>query len=163
MDNVNDSLVYYIALKNAGVPVEMHLYPHGEHAFGLRRTESPITGWPRLVETWLKTIGMIVEPRSCLWRNSTVFSKRCQSIEGQPVRVMSGENYSLRNGRSLVTPGSEPALNNCAYIVGVVVKHNFRFRDHFMSCVDDLLHEATHRRSAYYSTSDQDAIARLRS
>lgn len=25
-DNVNDSLVYYIALKNAGVPVEMHLY-----------------------------------------------------------------------------------------------------------------------------------------
>ena len=26
VDNVNDSLAYYIALKNAGVPVEMHLY-----------------------------------------------------------------------------------------------------------------------------------------
>jgi hypothetical protein len=31
----------------------------GGHAFGLRRTESPITGWPELVETWLGTIGMI--------------------------------------------------------------------------------------------------------
>jgi acetyl esterase/lipase len=59
VDNVNDSLVYYIALKNAGVPVEMHLYAQGGHAFGLRRTKFPITGWPELVETWLGTIGMI--------------------------------------------------------------------------------------------------------
>jgi acetyl esterase/lipase len=58
-DDVNDSLVYYIALKNAGVPVEMHLYAHGGHAFGLRRTRFPITEWPELVETWLVTIGMI--------------------------------------------------------------------------------------------------------
>src|SRR5208283_554607 len=36
VDNVNDSLAYYIALKNAGVPVEMHLYAQGGHAFGLR-------------------------------------------------------------------------------------------------------------------------------
>lgn len=59
VDNVDDSLAYYIALKNAGVPVEMHLYAQGEHAFGLRRTKFPITGWPALVETWLRTIGMI--------------------------------------------------------------------------------------------------------
>lgn len=58
-DNVNDSLVYYIALKNAGVPVEMHLYAQGGHAFGLRRTQFPATAWPQLAETWLQTIGMI--------------------------------------------------------------------------------------------------------
>jgi hypothetical protein len=39
--------------------VEMHLYAQGGHAFGLRRTELPITGWPQLVETWLGTIGMV--------------------------------------------------------------------------------------------------------
>ncbi|MFZ0294049.1 MAG: alpha/beta hydrolase [Candidatus Sulfotelmatobacter sp.] len=61
VDGVDQSLVYYIALKNAAVPVEMHLYAHGGHAFGLRRTELPITGWPQLVETWLGTIGMISE------------------------------------------------------------------------------------------------------
>src|SRR5271166_895246 len=59
VDNVDDSLAYYIALRKAGVPVEMHLYAQGGHAFGLRRTELPITGWPQLVETWLGTIGMI--------------------------------------------------------------------------------------------------------
>jgi acetyl esterase/lipase len=59
VDNVNDSLAYYIALKNAGVPAEMHLYAQGGHAFGLRRTKLPITAWPELAEKWLATIGMI--------------------------------------------------------------------------------------------------------
>jgi acetyl esterase/lipase len=61
VDNVNNSLVYYLALKDAGVPVEMHLYAQGGHAFGLRRTKFPMTAWPLLVETWLGTIGMISE------------------------------------------------------------------------------------------------------
>lgn len=59
VDSVNESVAYFIALKEAGVPAEMHLYAHGRHAFGLRRTELPITEWPRLVEKWLGTIGMI--------------------------------------------------------------------------------------------------------
>jgi acetyl esterase/lipase len=58
VDGVNQSLVYYVALKNAKVPVEMHLYAEGGHGFGLRRTKLPITGWPQLVETWLQTIGV---------------------------------------------------------------------------------------------------------
>jgi acetyl esterase/lipase len=59
IDNVNQALVYYVALKDKGVPVEMHLYTHGGHAFGLRRTKDPITEWPALVEKWLTTIGVI--------------------------------------------------------------------------------------------------------
>ena len=61
VDSADDSLAYYIALKKAGVPVEMHLYAQGGHAFGLRPTKYPITRWPQLVETWLRTIGMIPE------------------------------------------------------------------------------------------------------
>ena len=60
-DGVNQSLAYYAALKKAGAPVEMHLYAQGGHAFGSRRTQFPITGWPQLVETWPKLIGMIPE------------------------------------------------------------------------------------------------------
>lgn len=59
VDRVEDSLSYYAALKKAGVPVEMHLYAKGGHAFGLRRTRFPATSWPQLVETWLGTIGII--------------------------------------------------------------------------------------------------------
>lgn len=59
VDNVDDALSYYIALKNAGVPVEMHLFAHGGHAFGLRHTKLSITDWPQLMNTWLASIGMI--------------------------------------------------------------------------------------------------------
>jgi acetyl esterase/lipase len=58
-DPVENSLVYYSALRRAGVLAEMHVFAKGGHAFGLRRTASPITGWPQLVETWLETIGII--------------------------------------------------------------------------------------------------------
>jgi acetyl esterase/lipase len=59
VDRVEDTLSYYAALNKAGVPVEMHLYAQGGHAFGLRRTRFPATTWSQLLETWLKTIGMI--------------------------------------------------------------------------------------------------------
>lgn len=61
VDGVEQALSYYAELKQAGVPVEMHLYAQGGHAFGLRRTRLPVTAWPELVETWLRTIGMIPE------------------------------------------------------------------------------------------------------
>ena len=59
VDDVENSLVYFAALKQAGVPAEIHIYAHGGHAFGLRRTEQPITQWPTLVEIWLRTIGVV--------------------------------------------------------------------------------------------------------
>lgn len=60
-DPVENSLAYFAALKQAGVPAEIHLYAQGGHAFGLRRTEFPITEWPKLVERWLRTIGITSE------------------------------------------------------------------------------------------------------
>ncbi len=61
VDGVEQALVYYIALKNAEVPAELHLYAEGGHAFGLRRTKLPISEWPQLVDKWLGTIGMTAE------------------------------------------------------------------------------------------------------
>lgn len=59
VDSVYDALAYYIGLQKAGVPVEMHLFAQGGHAFGLRHTDLPITDWPQLMKRWLRTIGMI--------------------------------------------------------------------------------------------------------
>jgi acetyl esterase/lipase len=59
VDPVENSLVYLSALRKAGVSSEMHLFATGGHAFGLRATESPITRWPPLVESWLSALGMI--------------------------------------------------------------------------------------------------------
>lgn len=59
VDTIQNSLVYYIALKKAGVPAEYHIYAEGGHAFGLRKNSFPITGWNKLAETWLHTIKII--------------------------------------------------------------------------------------------------------
>ena len=59
VDSVNHSISYYLALKDAGVPVEMHLYTQGGHAFGLRPTALPIGHWPELVEQWLHTLNLL--------------------------------------------------------------------------------------------------------
>ena len=57
--HVENSTVYFLALKNAKVPAELHLYAEGGHGYGLRRTELPVTAWPQLVETWLRTIQIL--------------------------------------------------------------------------------------------------------
>jgi acetyl esterase/lipase len=60
--HVENSTVYFLALKNAKVPAELHIYAEGGHGYGLRRTELPVTAWPQLVETWMQTLHMISAP-----------------------------------------------------------------------------------------------------
>jgi acetyl esterase/lipase len=57
--HVENAVVYFLALKNAKVPAELHIYAKGGHGYGLRRTELPVTTWPQAVETWLHTIGVL--------------------------------------------------------------------------------------------------------
>jgi acetyl esterase/lipase len=56
--HVENAVVYFMALKNAKVPAELHIYAQGGHGYGLRKSELPVTYWPGLVEIWLKTIKM---------------------------------------------------------------------------------------------------------
>jgi acetyl esterase/lipase len=60
---VETGLFYYLALKNAKVPAEMHVYPRGGHGYGLRRTENDVTSWPDRVSDWLKTSGWLQAKR----------------------------------------------------------------------------------------------------
>nr|WP_052697708.1 alpha/beta hydrolase [Luteibacter yeojuensis] len=58
-DDVRESLTYYLALQQASVPVEMHLYPEGGHAFGVRPTDKPISHWTGLAEGWMLRLGIL--------------------------------------------------------------------------------------------------------
>ncbi|WP_205910367.1 alpha/beta hydrolase [Rhizobium sp. FKL33] len=58
-NNVCNSLVYAKRLKKADVPVELHIFDKGGHAFALRKPDLPIGQWPDLVMIWLKKIGML--------------------------------------------------------------------------------------------------------
>jgi acetyl esterase/lipase len=57
--HVENAVVYFMALKNAKVPAELHIYAQGGHGYGLRRTELPVTTWTQSVETWLHTIKVL--------------------------------------------------------------------------------------------------------
>jgi len=92
VDPVENSLAYYIALKKARVPVEMHLYAQGGHAFGLRRTEHPITRWPALAETWLQTIGMTSSGRN---------SPATAAVQTRPERTRPQRFHIVRQGETL--------------------------------------------------------------
>jgi len=59
--HVENATVYFLQLKNAGVPAELHIYAQGGHGYGLRRTELPVTTWPDSVMKWLHTIHMLPE------------------------------------------------------------------------------------------------------
>ena len=50
---VENSLVYYEALRKAKVPAEMHLFSEGGHGYGLRPNGLPVTSWPLRASEWL--------------------------------------------------------------------------------------------------------------
>jgi len=53
---VDSSLAYFIALKAAGVPAEMHLFPDGGHGYGLRKRQKSTDAWPDLAAAWLRRV-----------------------------------------------------------------------------------------------------------
>jgi acetyl esterase/lipase len=60
--HVENAVAYFLALKSAKIPAELHLYAEGGHGYGLRRTELPVTAWPKSVEAWLQTLHMLSGP-----------------------------------------------------------------------------------------------------
>jgi len=57
--HVENATTYFLQLKKAKVPAELHLYAEGGHGYGLRRTALPVTTWPKSVELWLHTIHVL--------------------------------------------------------------------------------------------------------
>jgi acetyl esterase/lipase len=57
--HVENALVYFRALKEAGVPTELHIYPTGGHGFGVHPIGSPEEHWTLLATIWLRSIGML--------------------------------------------------------------------------------------------------------
>ena len=56
---VQNSIIYYIALKDKGVASELHIYPKGGHGFGLAKNGGTESTWPDACINWLKQISMV--------------------------------------------------------------------------------------------------------
>lgn len=54
-----NSVLFYMALKSAGVPAELHIYAQGRHGVGLAPTDPVLSTWPARLKDWLKVRGFI--------------------------------------------------------------------------------------------------------
>jgi len=56
---VDGSFAMAKALKNAGIPAELHMYDSGGHGFGLRTSENPCHTWPARCAEWMEHRGLL--------------------------------------------------------------------------------------------------------
>lgn len=56
---VETALFYGAALRKAGVPFELHIYPTGGHGYGLRRTKEAVTTWPDRATEWMRSRNLL--------------------------------------------------------------------------------------------------------
>jgi acetyl esterase/lipase len=54
-----NSLAFYLALKQAGVPAEMHIYEKGAHGVGLAPHDRELSTWPERLIGWMRGRGLL--------------------------------------------------------------------------------------------------------
>jgi len=54
-----NSVAFYLALRKAGVPAELHIYRNGGHGLGLASGVDGTRDWPRACENWLRSLGIV--------------------------------------------------------------------------------------------------------
>ena len=55
-------MLFYLALRKAGVPAELHIYERGGHGFGLAHDDPVLASWPRRCADWLRRRGLLQTP-----------------------------------------------------------------------------------------------------
>jgi acetyl esterase/lipase len=56
---VENSVMFYLALRKAGVPAEMHVYENGPHGVGLAPTDEALSSWPARLADWMRGRGLL--------------------------------------------------------------------------------------------------------
>jgi acetyl esterase/lipase len=56
---VENSVRFYLALRKAGVPAEMHIFQNGAHGVGLAPTDATLSAWSGLLANWLRERGLL--------------------------------------------------------------------------------------------------------
>jgi len=54
-----NAVAYYLALRKAGVPAEIHVFRNGPHGTGLGQQDPALAEWPRLLANWLRVSGFL--------------------------------------------------------------------------------------------------------
>ena len=58
---VENSVNFYLALRKAKVPAEMHIYERGAHGVGLAPQDPILSSWPGRLAAWLRVRGLLTK------------------------------------------------------------------------------------------------------
>jgi acetyl esterase/lipase len=59
---VENSVRFYLALRKAKVPAEMHLFENGPHGVGMALADPALSPWTALLANWLRARGLLARP-----------------------------------------------------------------------------------------------------
>ena len=54
-----NSIHYFLALRKAGVPAEMHVFKDGAHGAGMPMNDTALSEWPKVLANWLRASGIL--------------------------------------------------------------------------------------------------------
>ena len=120
-----NAIPYYLALRKAGIPVAMHIYPSGGHGFGFRSTFRWHEQMLNELSAWLK---QLERPKAgalkvaCIGNSITDgFGIDMADVDGYPAQLQQllGRDYYVRNfgvsGRTMLNHGNLPYMKERAW------------------------------------------------
>jgi len=57
-----NSINFFMAMRKAKAPAELHVYADGGHGYGIRKTRSSVSGWPESCLNWMKSLNIRIRP-----------------------------------------------------------------------------------------------------
>lgn len=117
---LTNGLPYYIALRRAGIPAAMHIYPAGGHGFGFRTSFAYHNQMLDELSAWLKSIKAPKAEATrvaCIGNSITDGSGiDMADVDGYPARMQAilGGDYCVRNfglsARTMLNNGNRPYM-----------------------------------------------------
>lgn len=122
---LTNGLPYYIALRKAGVPAELHVYPDGGHGFGFKSTFKYHDAMLSALSTWLDALPApkaTAKRVACIGNSITDgFGIDLSDVNGYPAQLQNilGDDYYVQNfgvsARTMLSKGNLPYVNENAW------------------------------------------------
>ena len=116
-DQAENSLAYALALKQARVPVEVHIYRDGAHGFGMRQSGVPVGNWTDRFEDWMRSLGFLDK---AFVRNLCRTVREGLKSDGATAAIPRGGHFGRRVLRSKAFAAGTQGQHRRGYKGGVV-------------------------------------------
>ena len=108
-----NSVYFYLALRKAGVPAELHIFRTGRHGLGLAANTPGTSEWPKCCENWLRSQGFL-ERGGKKTTNRRCMQERMATAQRTCPKTCWTELQGDGKGRSFGTP-----RNPCSDFEGI--------------------------------------------